>query len=260
MQALANNHALITGGSRGIGATIAQELCSLGARVTLLSRNEVRLKESVKELNERFPLHGGNRHDYIAYDLSHPHDMLSCLRKQHWNQFTSANILINCAGLTQTSLLINTPPEQISDIINVNLVSPILLCKFFAKNVLRSKNKRSTDATLTLAIAPSPAIVNISSVVAEVGGVDLVGSTVYTSSKAGLSRFTDSLRAELRAIAAKRPGGVAGVLSERLLCVQPGLVAETAMGRGVVAGGGGGGGLRQEGAGDIARGIARWLS
>jgi len=63
---LSGKHALVCGGSQGIGRAAAIELAMLGADVTLLSRSEDSLKEAVAMLQKK----GSQQHDFIAVDMS----------------------------------------------------------------------------------------------------------------------------------------------------------------------------------------------
>ncbi|HEX4481294.1 MAG TPA: SDR family oxidoreductase [Rudaea sp.] len=63
---LSGKHALVCGGSHGIGKAAAIELAALGANVTLLSRTEASLKKALSELTST----GGQKHDFIAVDMN----------------------------------------------------------------------------------------------------------------------------------------------------------------------------------------------
>ncbi|SNC77215.1 3-oxoacyl-[acyl-carrier protein] reductase [Hymenobacter gelipurpurascens] len=67
-----SQHALVGGSTQGIGQAIAEELAQRGATVTLLARNEERLREVAAAL----PTPAGQQHNYIVADFSQP-DVLS---------------------------------------------------------------------------------------------------------------------------------------------------------------------------------------
>lgn len=69
MRSLLNKHAIITGGSRGIGLAIARRLASEGASITLVGRDEARLMAALKQLPPRGPNTEGE-HKYHAFDVS----------------------------------------------------------------------------------------------------------------------------------------------------------------------------------------------
>lgn len=204
---LYNQHALVTGGSQGIGKAIAKKLTSLGCKVTLLARNEKLLKDNVDFMNRYFPLKEAE-HDYIKFDLTRP----ELIEEDISSKLQTVNILVNCAGLSQRKLLLNTPFSEIQDIINTNLVSPIVLSKLFLKNARRKKLENAHIINISSAVGKSELQHN------------LVGSSVYTSSKAGLSRFSDVLAAETLQLAQKSGKFV------RVTAIHPGHVPETAIG------------------------------
>lgn len=63
---LTGKHALVCGSTQGIGKAAAIELAALGADITLIARNEARLKNAVADLG------GNGKHDYIVADFSDP--------------------------------------------------------------------------------------------------------------------------------------------------------------------------------------------
>lgn len=70
MRGLLNKHAIITGGSRGIGLAIAQRFASEGAAVTLVGRDEARLRSAVEGLPPRSPESEELKHGFHAFDVS----------------------------------------------------------------------------------------------------------------------------------------------------------------------------------------------
>lgn len=94
------------------------------------------------------------------------------------------DILINCAGVSQKSIILSTMVESIDDIIDANLKSTILGCKFISKHMVRTRrltkpgmSDTSPDRTHGLSI------INVSSLMATRGGW---GASVYAASKAGI--------------------------------------------------------------------------
>ena len=199
--------ALVTGGSRGIGLALSKKLASEGATITLLARDEKRLQQSLEELSTSH----GQQHSYQALDLlrlieqKHEHQ-----RHQHQHDVClgSPSILINCAGVTNHSLLHQTTVDEIFNTINVNLTIPIILSQMVVKNMIRNKKL-------------NPSILNILSVLS-MTRYFIPGTSVYAASKAGLLGFSQSLSHELK-------GRV------RVNALMPGLVKETDMGSNVNA-------------------------
>ncbi|KAH3666856.1 hypothetical protein OGAPHI_003305 [Ogataea philodendri] len=197
---LSGQHALIAGGTGGIGYAIAHKLGLHGCRVTILSRDLRRLNARIDELNQEFPR--SDKHYGITYDLLRPQSLERRIRK-HLPNYKKINILVNCAGISQNSLLPSTSSEQVVDILNVNLLSPAVLCRLFSRTMTR---------------LPNASIINVSSVLA----TDTVpGTSVYSASKAGLNKLTRNLAVELA------PKNV------RVNALMPSLVAETKIGQSV---------------------------
>jgi 3-oxoacyl-[acyl-carrier protein] reductase len=87
-------HALITGGGRGIGRAIAQSLAGSGARVTVVSRSQSQLDQTVR----RIQVEGGDA-DAITADLS---DAIAAERvvESVWARRGPIDVLVHCAGFT----------------------------------------------------------------------------------------------------------------------------------------------------------------
>ena len=79
------------------------------------------------------------------------------------------DILVNCAGVTQQSILPQTDPRTVENILDTNLRGAIWGCKFVGKHMIRTKKKGC--------------IINVSSLLASKA---VAGTSVYAASKAGL--------------------------------------------------------------------------
>lgn len=158
---------LVTGGSRGIGLAIAKRVSREGAQLTLVGRNEDSLKKAIAQLD-------GTGHSSISLDIGEASQV--ALNR---SLLSDNDILINNAGLSQHSLLIGMKPEDVIDLVNVNLVGTILMTQALLKHMIRRKYGR---------------IVNISSILATQG---YQGSTIYSATKAGIEGFTLALAKEL---------------------------------------------------------------
>lgn len=141
--------ALITGGSRGIGKAIVSKFTENSVEVIVPTRKELDLScnNSIEEFSTKFD--------------------------------TQIDILINNAGINEISLLENLSDSRISDVLNINLVSPIKLIRNLLPILKKSKNAR---------------IVNISSIWSV---VSKEGRSIYSISKSGLNALTRSLALEL---------------------------------------------------------------
>lgn len=197
---LRNCTALVTGASRGLGLTVAKRLSQNGCSTILCARNETRLRENLQELatNE------GQKHSYLVCDLTNSAEISG-----KFSKVKDVNILINCAGVMQSSLLMRAQPEEISSIITTNLTAPILISQKISKGMLLSVRKHPELPNV---------IINVASCLAH---KSLKGTSVYSASKAGLIGFTKALAKELA------PKGI------RVNSVSPGLIMDTDMGSSV---------------------------
>lgn len=80
MRSLLNKHAVITGGSRGIGLAIAQRFASEGASITLVGRDEARLQSALESLPLQSP-DSQVKHSFHAFDVSNMHGWVGLANK-----------------------------------------------------------------------------------------------------------------------------------------------------------------------------------
>lgn len=197
---LKNKIALVTGASRGIGASIAAALASCGAHVIVNYREN---KDKAEELVSSIQSSGGSA-EALCFDVTAEEQVKQAFQNII-GRHGRLDILVNNAGVSKDSLLLRVKSSDIDDMVSVNLKGSIF-CSFHAsRSMLKQKCGR---------------IVNISSVVGLGGNA---GQSVYAATKAGLIGFTKSLAKEL---------GSKGILVN---AVAPGLV-ETDMTAGMDAG------------------------
>ena len=172
---LRGKRALVTGGNRGIGRTIAERLAEAGADVAVFARSEESVAEAARALSER-----GVRGLALTGDVGSDADVA-----RGWDalmkEFGQLDILVNNAGITRDGLLVRMKPEDWNAVLDVNLTGAFRWCRLAAKQMLRQK---------------SGTIINISSIVGVIGNP---GQTNYAASKAGLIGFSKSLAVEVAA-------------------------------------------------------------
>jgi hypothetical protein len=158
--------AIVTGASSGIGLAITRMLLTKGWTVYAPARREFTLPEASGRL------------------IRIPCDLLDTIALRRviqtiLEESPGLDLLINCAGIGVFGPHEQLKPEELSDMLRLNLEVPILLCRLTLRALKASKGK----------------IINISSVTAE---KDSVFGCAYAASKAGLSRFSTSLFEEVR--------------------------------------------------------------
>ena len=176
MKLLEKKIVLITGGSRGIGKSIAKECMRQGATVAFTYRDENTQEQAIqveKELNED----GGLAKAFMS-DAANFEDAQKLI-SDIISEFGTIDVLVNNAGITRDTLLMRMSEDQWDDVINTNLKSAFNLTK---------------AAQIPMLKARSGSIINMSSVVGVKGNA---GQANYAASKAGLIGFTKSVAAEL---------------------------------------------------------------
>jgi 3-oxoacyl-[acyl-carrier protein] reductase len=163
---------LVTGGSRGIGLAIAQQLAAAGFNVIAVARRESdELRAAIKEAGQ------GNLH-FRACDLS-TIDELPAFVKATRDEFGAIYGLVNNAGIGTEGLLATMHNSDIEALVRLNVLSPVILTKYIVRHMMADGEGR---------------IVNISSIIASTG---YNGLSVYGATKAAATGFTRSLAREV---------------------------------------------------------------
>lgn len=174
MKLLEGKVVLLTGGSRGIGASIAEEFVRQGADIafTYLSSEEKanKIAENLGSSGTRVKAYRSDASDYKQAEE---------LVKQVLEEFGKIDVLINNAGITRDNLMLRMSEEQWDEVIQVNLKSVFNLTKQVLRPMLKNKGG---------------SIINMSSVVGVFGNA---GQANYAASKAGIIGFTKSIAKEV---------------------------------------------------------------
>ena len=168
--------ALITGGSRGIGAAVAQALATAGAAVAGCARNG----EAAAATASAIAAQGGQALG-VAADVSRAEDA-ERLVKACLERFGRLDILVNNAGITRDGLVLRMKDGDWSDVLAVNLNGAFYCARAALRAILKQKQ--------------SGRIINIGSVVGSMGNA---GQVNYVTSKAGLIGLTKALAKEVAA-------------------------------------------------------------
>jgi short-subunit dehydrogenase len=165
---------MITGASSGIGRGVALELARRGAAIGLVARRAELLDEIVNEIKTS----GGKALALVA-DVN-DHRSIRSAADQLRNEFGPIDVLIANAGIGGASHAVDLDPEQVANLINVNVLGAV----------------NSVTAVLPeMAARGSGQLVAISSLAAYRG---IPKSAAYCSSKAAVSCFFETLRIDLR--------------------------------------------------------------
>jgi tropinone reductase I len=150
-------NALVTGGSRGIGRAVVEELRGLGARVMIVARNPV-----------------GDGEDVIAADVTTVEGRAAIVARVR----EPLHVLVHNAGSNIRGKLLSYDDETIEKMIALNLTAPVLL---------------SRDLHPRLAAAKRSSVIHVGSVA---GHVALPTGVAYGSAKAGIAQAARTLALE----------------------------------------------------------------
>lgn len=166
---LHNKVAIITGGSRGIGAGIAEKFCEEGASVVInYKSSQEQANNLCQGLQNRF---GKERAMTFKADVTKVHE-INAMFSQVFEHYQCIDILINNAGINQREHFEAITEEAWDSIFDVNLKGPFLCCQSIFPIFKRQNHGR---------------IINISSVAGQYHGPKTVH---YAVSKAGLNSLT----------------------------------------------------------------------
>ena len=159
---------LITGATGGIGGALVKKFVSLEGNVLATGTNT----EKLDALKKDFP-----NINILKFDIS-DHKKIEEFIENVSSQLTGLDILINNAGINVDNLSLRMNELEWKKVIDINLGSTFLMCKYAIKKMLKNKYGR---------------VVNITSVVGQTGNL---GQANYAASKAGIIGMSKSLAIE----------------------------------------------------------------
>lgn len=170
---LKNKVALITGGARGIGKSIALRLAEEGAKVLIADVNEEQAAKTAGEIKSN----GGVAGSY-KLNVTDSREVEKII-EGIIGEYGAIDILINNAGITRDSLFLRMKEEEWDQVIAVNLKGVFNCTKATLKNMIKARAGK---------------IINISSVGGRIGNI---GQANYSASKAGVIGFTKTIAREV---------------------------------------------------------------
>ena len=169
MNSLKNKRFIVTGASGGIGNSIVEKLYESGANILATGTRT----EKLEELKAKF-----NNIKILKFDISQHEKIEEFINNATEELGGALDCTINNAGITKDNLTIRMSLEEWTKVININLTSTFLICKYSIKKMLKNRAGK---------------IINITSVVGHTGNA---GQANYTASKAGIVAMSKSLAIE----------------------------------------------------------------
>tara|TARA_B110000444_G_C18746245_1_gene550415 strand:+ start:442 stop:1173 length:732 start_codon:yes stop_codon:yes gene_type:complete len=165
---LKNKKILITGATGGIGNSLVEKFNNLNSIIVASGTNEEKLqnlKNNYKNIHiEKFKLDEHNKIEEFIDKID--------------KKLDGIDVLVNNAGITLDNLSIRLSEEHWKKVLDINLTSTFLMCKYAIKKMLKKKQGK---------------IINITSIVGHTGNL---GQANYAASKAGIIAFSKSLAIE----------------------------------------------------------------
>jgi 3-oxoacyl-[acyl-carrier protein] reductase len=165
--------AIVTGGTRGIGAAVAAWLAEHGANVVVSGRDADRMQSALKAMEGL-----AGRVVGVGADAAKREDadrLVEAARRE----FGRLDVVVNNAGITRDALLIRMKDDDWDQVMDVNLRGAFLMTRAAAKTMMRQRSGR---------------IINIASTAGAMGNA---GQVNYSAAKAGLIGLTKACAREL---------------------------------------------------------------
>ncbi|KPM41820.1 hypothetical protein AK830_g4710 [Neonectria ditissima] len=193
---LKGKNALITGGSRGIGAAMAHALADAGASICIAQRDvsNTTVADAIRAK--------GTKVEIVHCDLTNMEDAKGVFQKALDVLDDRIDILVNCGGLLKRKEALLIDEEEWDSVLGVNLKALFFVCQAAGRHMIPRRTGK---------------IVNVASIYSFIAG-GIVAS--YVASKGGVSQLTKALSNEwakyniqVNAIA---PGSIATEMNEKL--------------------------------------------
>lgn len=166
--------AVVTGGSRGIGAAVAEAMAKNGADVAVIYKGSAEKAQAVcDKITEEYKV----KAKCYCCDVAVTKECAETVAKVI-EDFGGVDILVNNAGITKDNLLVSMSEEEFDAVINTNLKGCFNMIKACSRNFIKKKSGK---------------IINISSVSALLG---TAGQCNYAASKAGVIALTKTTARE----------------------------------------------------------------
>ncbi|XP_078481319.1 3-ketodihydrosphingosine reductase-like [Ciona intestinalis] len=178
---LTGAHVMITGGSSGIGLEVAKECARQGGFVSLVARNEQRLKQAKSEVEEH--LKGGGERQCVTIlplDVSESYEKVQEGIRKVEEKLGPVDVLVNCAGVSHAEVFEDTPAEKFEWLMKINYLGSVYCTKAVVSGMKLRKKGR------------------IAFVSSQAGQTGVFGYTGYAATKFALRGLAETLQMEIK--------------------------------------------------------------
>lgn len=195
---------VVTGASRGLGVSIAEDLAQDGGVLVLAARDEAGLRATAAKVEAR-----GARAVVVPCDVAVEADRARLVAESE--ALGPVSVLVNNAGVEVPMALIDQTEADIEKQVRVNLLGPIHLTRAFLPGMLANKHGQIVMISSMAGKSPTPY------------------NTLYSATKYGLNGFTSSLRIELEGTGVRVGSVCPSFVSEAGMWSDGGLAAPAAL-------------------------------
>ncbi|KAF1383829.1 hypothetical protein PFLUV_G00135880, partial [Perca fluviatilis] len=172
-------HVVVTGGSSGIGKSIAVECYRQGAFITLVARDEAKLLQAKKEV-EKFAINDKQVVLCISVDVSSDYSQVESVIKQAQEKLGPVDMLVNCAGLAISGKFEDVEVDRFKKLMEVNYLGSV----YPTRAVITTMKERRMGRIMFVS--------------SQAGQIGLFGYTAYSPSKFALRGLAESLQMEIK--------------------------------------------------------------
>uniref|UniRef100_A0A8D3DXH9 3-dehydrosphinganine reductase n=1 Tax=Scophthalmus maximus TaxID=52904 RepID=A0A8D3DXH9_SCOMX len=172
-------HVVVTGGSSGIGKSIAVECYRQGAFITLVARNEAKLLQAKKEV-EKFAINDKQVVLCISVDVSSDYSQVESVIKQAQEKLGPVDMLVNCAGSSISGKFEEVEVDRFKKLMEVNYLGSV----YPTRAVITTMKERRMGRIMFVS--------------SQAGQIGLFGYTAYSPSKFALRGLAESLQMEIK--------------------------------------------------------------
>ncbi|XP_071541317.1 3-ketodihydrosphingosine reductase [Panulirus ornatus] len=178
---LQGKHVLITGGSSGIGLSVAHDVARRGASVTLVARDVNKLERARDEVEKTISrVAAGGKAQFFSADLASDADKVAMVVKDAEASLGPIYMLVNCAGFAKAQKFEDISPQLVKQLMDVNFTGSFII----TQDVVRSMKQQQEGV-----------IVFTSS---QGGLLGLYGFTAYSAAKGAVTKLAEALHMEVK--------------------------------------------------------------